>query len=53
MLLVLVDAGVLRRRIGGPELMREQLGHLQVRRLPPSALKSSASRSPSLDDDRR
>jgi transcriptional regulator with XRE-family HTH domain len=28
MLLVLVDAGVLRRRIGGPELMREQLGHL-------------------------
>lgn len=28
MLLVLIDAGVLRRRIGGPELMREQLGHL-------------------------
>lgn len=35
MLLALVDAGVLRRRIGGPEVMREQLGHvLELARRP-------------------
>ncbi|MFS1298151.1 DUF5753 domain-containing protein [Streptosporangium longisporum] len=28
MLLVLIDEGVLRRRVNGPEVMREQLGHL-------------------------
>ncbi|MFD1496595.1 helix-turn-helix domain-containing protein [Streptosporangium lutulentum] len=28
LLLVLIDEGVLRRRVGGPEVMREQLGHL-------------------------
>ncbi|MEU4407452.1 helix-turn-helix transcriptional regulator [Streptosporangium sp. NPDC023963] len=28
MLLVLMDEGVLRRRVNGPEVMREQLGHL-------------------------
>jgi hypothetical protein len=28
MLLVLIDEGVLHRRIGGPQVMREQLGHL-------------------------
>ncbi|MEU8378412.1 helix-turn-helix transcriptional regulator [Streptosporangium sp. NPDC048865] len=28
MLLVLIDEGVLRRRVSGPEVMREQLGHL-------------------------
>ena len=28
MFLVLIDEGVLRRRIGGPELMREQLSYL-------------------------
>ncbi|MEV7010471.1 helix-turn-helix transcriptional regulator [Streptosporangium sp. NPDC051022] len=28
LLLVLIDEGVLRRRVGGPEVMHEQLGHL-------------------------